>query len=244
MESSEIYTGQTAVVSGWGLTDYYNGTFPDHLQHVRVDMLGKSCGELSDFITHSQICAGHEEGGRDACQGDSGGPLVTQDPGNNQGLTLVGVVSAGSICGHSDYPGIYTDVTLYMGQHGWLSKHLHGAQTCPPPPRTSDNIVVGTTTTITTTTVTDSQTELAVIVIGGTGYAMGKKVEVWSPTGNCRTTLPDLPSFRSNHDSDLLNGEPVVCGGDRTLKSCLRLNSDYQWEETFQTEGKFRVRDV
>ena len=49
VESSQTYTGQTAVVSGWGLTDYYNGTFPDHLQHVRVDILGKSCGELSDF---------------------------------------------------------------------------------------------------------------------------------------------------------------------------------------------------
>ena len=43
VESSQTYTGQTAVVSGWGLTDYYNGTFPDHLQHVRVDILGKQC---------------------------------------------------------------------------------------------------------------------------------------------------------------------------------------------------------
>ena len=168
------------MVSGWGLTDYYNGTFPHHLQHVTVNVLGKSCGKLSDFITKSQICAGHAEGGRDACQGDSGGPLVSRDPGNGRGLTLIGVVSAGSVCGHSDYPGLYTDLTLYSSPHGWLSQHLSGSHTCPPPPQTSDNIVVRTTTTTTTTTTmapltTDTQRGLAVLIIGGTGYSRGKK---------------------------------------------------------------------
>ena len=51
-------------------------------------------------------------------------------------------------------------------------------------------------------------------------------------------TLPDLPDFRSNHDSNLLNGEPTVCGGDLTLKSCLRLNiHNNAWEGSFETRG-------
>ena len=172
------------MVSGWGLTDYYNGSYPLHLRHVQVSLLGKQCGQLAPFITDSQICAGHPQGGRDACQGDSGGPLVTRDPDNNLGLTVVGVVSAGSICGLQDYPGIYTDVKLFLSGDGWLSQVISGSDSCPPPPQTNQDIVDLTTTTptttptTTTTTITSTNTRnLAVIVIGGSGYARGKKVE-------------------------------------------------------------------
>ena len=170
-------------MSGWGLTDYYNGSYPQHLRHVSVTVLGKDCGQLSPFITDTQICAGHSQGGRDACQGDSGGPLVTRDSDNNLGLTVVGVVSAGSICGHQDYPGIYTDLKLYLSQDGWLSQLISGSDTCPPPPQSSQDIVDQTTTTTTTSTTTITTTttptrNLAVIVIGGSGYSRGKKVEL------------------------------------------------------------------
>ena len=177
--SSDVYTGQSAVVSGWGLTDYYNGSYPQHLRHVSVTVLGKQCGQLAQFLTDSQICAGHPQGGRDACQGDSGGPLVTRDQDNNLGLTVVGVVSAGSVCGHQDYPGIYTDVKLFSSEQGWLSQLISGSDTCPPPPppETNQDIVDLTTTTTTTTATTTTTRNLAVIVIGGNGYSREKKVE-------------------------------------------------------------------
>jgi len=43
------------------------------------------------------ICAGHENGGKDACQGDSGGPLMNKDPDDDR-WTLLGIVSAGFSC--------------------------------------------------------------------------------------------------------------------------------------------------
>ena len=113
---------------------------------------------------------------------------MTRDSGNNLGLTVVGVVSAGSECGHQDYPGIYSDVKHFMSEDGWLSRLISGSDTCPPPPpQTNQDIVdlttsTSTTTTITTTTTTSTTTttttrNLAVIVIGGSGYAREKKVE-------------------------------------------------------------------
>lgn len=48
-------------------------------------------------IYDDMICAGHENGGKDACQGDSGGPLMHKDTETDR-WTLLGVVSAGFSC--------------------------------------------------------------------------------------------------------------------------------------------------
>ena len=101
---------------------------------------------------------------------------MTRDQDNNQAMTVIGVVSAGSVCGHSDFPGIYTEVQRYTAQDGWLTKQLSGSQSCPPPPQTSDNIVVRTTTATTAQTSAGALQGQAVIIIGGTGYAREKKV--------------------------------------------------------------------
>ena len=63
------------------------------LQDVTVTVYGRrECGLLTPVLRDSQLCAGHDDGGRDACSGDSGGPLVTRQ---GHHWTLIGVVSAG-----------------------------------------------------------------------------------------------------------------------------------------------------
>lgn len=55
------------------------------------------CNELHDGdITDQMICAGYDEGGKDACIGDSGGPLSTKLENDN--IRLIGVVSGGDGC--------------------------------------------------------------------------------------------------------------------------------------------------
>ena len=43
--------------------------------------------------------------GKDACQGDSGGPLY-----DKENDVLVGIVSWGMGCAHSQYPGVYASI--------------------------------------------------------------------------------------------------------------------------------------
>lgn len=53
------------------------------------------------------LCAGFQQGGKDACQGDSGGPMV-----NKETKELQGLVSWAFGCGYPEVPGVYSDVTL------------------------------------------------------------------------------------------------------------------------------------
>lgn len=61
-------------------------------------------------LTSDMVCAGKK--GCDACLGDSGGPLVQY---NEKGrMVVVGIVSAGILCGSGFYPGIYMRVASFL----------------------------------------------------------------------------------------------------------------------------------
>jgi secreted trypsin-like serine protease len=64
------------------------------------------------LIGDGQICAGHEQGGKDSCQGDSGGPLAARD--KNSCPYQVGVVSWGESCAVQKAYGVYTRVSSYV----------------------------------------------------------------------------------------------------------------------------------
>ncbi|KAH8024255.1 hypothetical protein HPB51_022374 [Rhipicephalus microplus] len=69
-------------------------------------------------VLDNHMCAGVEEGGKDACHGDSGGPLLAL---NNRRYVVVGVVAAGDGCALPRTPGIYTRVTAFLP---WIMDYI------------------------------------------------------------------------------------------------------------------------
>ncbi|XP_064082393.1 trypsin-like isoform X1 [Macrobrachium nipponense] len=129
-ESLKDLTGKTVKLTGWGDTEFAGKPSPA-LQEVDVTVFPIStCQDAYSTLRQSRIhwprgigqetvCAGHEEGGRDACQGDSGGPLSYRGDGGKYFLS--GIVSTGYGCGNKDFPGIYANV-LHAPHLAWIKK--------------------------------------------------------------------------------------------------------------------------
>ncbi|KAK1136041.1 hypothetical protein K0M31_000610 [Melipona bicolor] len=122
------FGGELAKVAGWGWFGEDRSKYKraDVLQKVEVRVIENSvCREWyasqgkSTRVESEQMCAGHEEGGRDSCWADSGGPLMI---GNQPGkMMVVGVVSSGVGCARPRLPGVYTRVSEYIS---WITQHV------------------------------------------------------------------------------------------------------------------------
>lgn len=99
-----------------------NGLSPDALQQVVVPVVNSAkCMSMygrGQIVAETMLCAGYDQGMKDACQGDSGGPLVAMGP---NGYTLQGVVSFGNGCARARAPGIYARVSNYID---WIQKEI------------------------------------------------------------------------------------------------------------------------
>ncbi|CAG2209011.1 TMPRSS2 [Mytilus edulis] len=73
----EDFDGLVCTVTGWGAL-HTDGPGTRLLNEVDVPIMDSNRCKyyLGNVIYGSNICAGYNQGGRDACQGDSGGPLV------------------------------------------------------------------------------------------------------------------------------------------------------------------------
>ncbi|XP_055308418.1 trypsin-1-like [Sitodiplosis mosellana] len=103
----------TCLVTGWG--DTKSAESRHKLRGAEVPIVNQEKCEKAykrhGGITARMLCAGFDQGGKDACQGDSGGPLVAFDD-NNENAVLVGVVSWGYGCARPDFPGVYSRVQV------------------------------------------------------------------------------------------------------------------------------------
>ncbi|XP_071546150.1 venom protease-like [Panulirus ornatus] len=125
-DSSKSYTGYMGSVYGWGLLSS-TGQQPPVLMETHVSILDPSCGKgtvAGIDVTPDMLCAGHDEGGKDACRGDSGGPLSVEEGGT---YTQVGLVSFGVKCSDSKSPGVYTRVSSFLP---WIRENTADAIYC------------------------------------------------------------------------------------------------------------------
>ncbi|KAK9873959.1 hypothetical protein WA026_002311 [Henosepilachna vigintioctopunctata] len=113
-------SGRSGVVAGWGKTLPSNELMGTNiLRSASVPILEtEECiawhkiKQISVELHEDMLCAGLENGKRDACLGDSGGPLILLENGR---WTLVGITSAGFGCGEHHQPGIYHRISLTAG---------------------------------------------------------------------------------------------------------------------------------
>jgi hypothetical protein len=123
--------GTMATVAGWGTTSY-QGDISYTLQEVDVPIVGDAeCAAAypGEFDAASMVCAGYEEGGKDACQGDSGGPLFIESGG---AYLHVGIVSFGEGCALPGYPGVYAETS---SAYSWIDS-IADLPDAPPAPAT------------------------------------------------------------------------------------------------------------
>jgi len=120
--------GRVCVVTGWGHTSE-NGNFSDVLHENEVPIVSwEECNKersYNGYIKERFMCAGYEEGGKDACQGDSGGPLVCQDDAGR--WVLAGVVTWGVGCARPLKFGVYSDVRRFLP---FIESTIYGYPEC------------------------------------------------------------------------------------------------------------------
>lgn len=119
-----------ATVTGWGVTSEY-GNSSRWLREVTVPIVSTPVCKRA-YTYHDQvgeICAGFNQGGKDACQGDSGGPLFVAQ--RNGGHIQVGVVSYGQGCARRGFPGVYARVSAV---HNWIDETIANDGELTPAP--------------------------------------------------------------------------------------------------------------
>ena len=138
-EGFEVIDGLQTVTFGWGLVQ--EGEFSPSPQLYGVETTTytiDACGNQSLYEEGSLLpgmyCAGGDmqfnQTGVDACNGDSGGPNIHFDASNDEESPLqVGIVSWGVGCGREGYPGVYVELSKYIG---WIAGEMEYVEELKP----------------------------------------------------------------------------------------------------------------
>ncbi|XP_077284924.1 transmembrane protease serine 9-like [Arctopsyche grandis] len=107
-----------ARASGWGVIE--GDVKPDRFYEVYVQTYNQFQCISSLFninpVTDSMICARGFNGGS-ACDGDDGGPLVVR----NVQIGITSWRNMNAVCGHPQYPGVYTRVSKFVN---WIKENI------------------------------------------------------------------------------------------------------------------------
>ncbi|KFP43111.1 Ovochymase-2, partial [Chlamydotis macqueenii] len=118
---------RVCVVTGWGAheEDREKGKKLHQLEVpiLTLDTCQSYYVNFPSKVTQRMICAGFPlEEGKDSCTGDSGGPLVCPSEDNSGFYTLHGITSWGLGCGRKSYPGVYTNVVVFVN---WIKQNVN-----------------------------------------------------------------------------------------------------------------------
>ena len=120
VETASLVAPDTfSIVTGWGTRSAEGADYPDGLHQVTVPVVSnyvceaayQALGWPAGAITDNMLCAGYQEGGKDACSGDSGGPLVVRD--GSGGWKQAALVSWGAGCAGPEAYGVYSNVSRF-----------------------------------------------------------------------------------------------------------------------------------
>ncbi|XP_026536822.1 transmembrane protease serine 13-like [Notechis scutatus] len=122
MSGQRFLPGRGCFITGFGkISENEENTSPK-LREAEVKIIDyrlcNSRNVYEGFLTPRMMCAGFLQGGKDSCQGDSGGPLVCQDSNR---WYLAGVTSWGTGCGQRNKPGVYSQVSKFLG---WIYSQM------------------------------------------------------------------------------------------------------------------------
>ncbi|KAG8141723.1 hypothetical protein E2320_007273, partial [Naja naja] len=129
MSGQTFLPGRGCFITGFGkISENEENTSPK-LREAEVKIIDyqlcNSRNVYEGFLTPRMMCAGFLQGGKDSCQGDSGGPLVCQDSNR---WYLAGVTSWGTGCGQQNKPGVYSQVSKFLG---WIYSQMEPAAARP-----------------------------------------------------------------------------------------------------------------
>ncbi|KAH8324036.1 hypothetical protein KR074_008616 [Drosophila pseudoananassae] len=121
---SPARAGKECTTLGWGTIINY-GPVPNEIVNVNlVIQTADDCAAYGNSFKKGMLCVSNPSlDESDTCEGDSGGPLICDGK-------VYGIVSFGTGCGEPMYPGIYTDVYLFLK---WIISNLGPPKTVPMP---------------------------------------------------------------------------------------------------------------
>uniref|UniRef100_A0A8D0KYT4 Peptidase S1 domain-containing protein n=1 Tax=Strix occidentalis caurina TaxID=311401 RepID=A0A8D0KYT4_STROC len=124
-----VQPSRVCVITGWGAheADREKGRKLHQLEVpiLVLDTCQSYYINLPSKVTQRMICAGFPlEEGKDSCTGDSGGPLVCPSEDNSGFYTLHGITSWGLGCGEKSYPGVYTNVGVFVD---WIKHSVNSS---------------------------------------------------------------------------------------------------------------------